>query len=268
MHKPTITKLCDVKKTKPEFYLENFLPIPKSAITLLSANGGSGKTFLAIQTALQLVKNMKKAKVLLWLSEDDKGIVKYRTELIIKSILDNSYTDINIDIIDDMPEHLEPQNKDIYKDIFAPYNLIIIDPLIAFYGGDENSNTQARFFMNMLNDIARKNIQSVLIIHHSTKPSKDKEVNTRGAGAFVDACRLAYEITSIEDETSIKRVNITKDNYGVKQLINADFKDIKILPYDSNFVKIEYENNCNEVLDKNGVPYSKTNKARSVMEFI
>ncbi len=266
MQKPIITKLKAVQKTKPEFYIQDFLPIPKSAITMLSASGGSGKTFLSIQLALQLVKNLPNSKVLLWLSEDDKGIVKHRTELIINSILDDSFSIENIDIIDDMPYHLDINNFNDYKDIFAPYNLVIIDPLIAFYGGQENDNSQARYFMNLLNKIARTNLQSILIIHHSTKATKEQESRTRGASAFVDAVRLSYEITNIENETSIKRINIIKDNYGVSKIINADFKDIKILPFDSSYVKVEYEDNIPR--DKYGVPYSETNKARSVMEFI
>ena len=254
MLNPTIFKLSEVKKIKPDFYIKDFLPVPKSAITLISANGGTGKTFLSIQMALQLTNQLSNAKVLLWLSEDDKGIIKHRTELIQKTILNSDFKDDNIDIIDDMPEHIDISNFSVFKEIFQPYNLVVIDPLIAFYGGDENNNAQARHFMNLINRIARENKQSILIIHHSTKSTKEQESRTRGAGAFVDACRLAYEITNIEDETSIKRVNITKDNYGVKQILNSDFKDIKILPFDSSFVKIEYEEK----------PYL----ARSVMEFI
>lgn len=232
---PKPKPLIEVEQKKPEFYLEDFLPIPKSALTMLSAPGGSGKSFLSIQLAIRLAQN-EKSKILLWLSEDPSGLTKHRAEEILNKIPSVGNHLRNIDIIDDMPQHLTHQNYKSYKELFTPYSLIVLDPLIAFYGGEENSNTQARYFMNMLNKIARDNMQSFIIVHHSTKANKDQESKSRGAGAFVDAVRLSYEIRVIEDSTLLREVAVTKDNFGVRQII-GESKKVTVLPYEVVYVK-------------------------------
>jgi replicative DNA helicase len=258
-----ILKLDDVEPKAAEFYLKDFLPLPKKAITMLSANGGSGKTFLAIQLALKLSSEGK--KVLLWLSEDDKGIVKHRSKMIKDRVLKNSDIDSsNIDIIDEMPPHLNTKNYKELEELFCKYNVVVLDPLIAFFGGEENNNSQARFFMNLLNKIAKINLQSILLIHHSTKPSKDNAARTRGAGAFIDAVRLSYEIQNIDDDdvdNNKKRVAITKDNYGIKHIVNADYVDVDVLPFDVQIIndfsknpgKIDTVFNANVKKEKQGV---------------
>ncbi len=232
---PKPKPLIEVEQRKPEFYLKDFLPIPKSALTMLSAPGGSGKSFLSIQLAIRLAQN-ENCKILLWLSEDPSGVTKHRAEEILNKIPDVGNHLRNIDIVDDMPQHLTHQNYMEYKELFIPYNLIVLDPLIAFYGGEENSNTQARYFMNMLNRIARDNMQSFVIVHHSTKANKDQESKSRGAGAFIDTVRLGYEIKTIQENTLEREIIITKDNFGVRQII-GESKKITVLPYEVAFIK-------------------------------
>lgn len=230
MFKIVPKKLIEIEQKKPEFYLEDFMPIPKSALTLLSANGGSGKSFLSIQLAIRLTQD-EKHKALLWLSEDPAGLSKHRAEEIINKIENVGKHLKNIDIIDDMPPYITEANYNHFKELFLPYNLIVLDPLIAFFGGEENSNSQARFFMNMLNKMVRENKQSFLIIHHSTKGTKEQESRSRGASAFIDAVRLSYEIKIIENENTKREVVVNKDNFGVKQFF-GESKVIKILPFE------------------------------------
>lgn len=241
---PTPKALLKVEEKRPEFFLENFLPLPKGAITMLSAQGGSGKSFLSIQLAIRLVNQNKNTKALLWLSEDPAWLSKHRAEEILNKIEEVGSDLKDIDIIDEMPQHLNFTNYNKYKELFTPYDLIVLDPLIAFYGGEENNNTQARLFMNLLNKIARDNIQSFLILHHSTKASKEMESRSRGAGAFVDAVRLSYEIKSVETDPNLKEILVIKDNFGVKQII-GEKKEIIVLPYK---IIEEVQNNQNIII--------------------
>ncbi len=39
---------------------------------------------------------------------------------------------------------------ELMKQQLKDFSLIVIDPLIAFFGADENSNADARFFMSLL----------------------------------------------------------------------------------------------------------------------
>lgn len=245
-------RLIQIEPRMPEFYLKDFLPIPKNAITMISAAGGSGKTFLAIQIAIRFVQEeiheFNDSKVLLWLSEDPIGLTRHRADVILSRIPKVGTHFQNVDVIDDMPQHLNLDNFSKYKELFREYDLVVLDPLIAFYGGEENSNSEARFFMNLLNKIARDNRQSFIIIHHA---GKGQEQKSRGAGAFVDAVRLSYEIKIMED--TIKReIVVAKDNYGVKQII-GNSKIINILPYQISFENI--------VDDKQTTQQPKTKKS-------
>lgn len=245
-HFPIPKPLVQCNAKKPEFFLEDFLPIPKNALTLLSANGGSGKTFLAIQLGIKAAQE-KNMKILLWLSEDPSSIIKWRAEELLNKLRIGTHLN-NIDIIDEMPQHLNIDNYNEYDKLFKPYNIIVLDPLIAFFGGEENSNTQARYFMNMLNKMAKDNLQSFIIIHHSTKGNKEEAAKTRGAGAFIDAVRLVYEINSIENSL-YRDIVVKKDNYGVKEIIKGNSKQIKVFPYE---VVYEEKEKAKEEFKKSG----------------
>ncbi len=225
-----IQKLVEVDPKEPEFYLPDFMPIPKSATTFISAVGGTGKTFLAIQLAARAVQKNNTVKALVWFSEDPAGLIKHRAEAVLNKIKSAGLNHLNnIDIIDDFPEPITKANAAEYQELFAPYNIVFLDPLIAFFGGEENSNSQARQFMGKVNQIAIQNLQSIVFLHHGTKPTKEQESRARGAGAFVDAVRLAYEIKDIEGEPANKEIIITKDNYGVKRIFGESQK-IQVLP--------------------------------------
>lgn len=234
--------LKDVVAKQPEFYLEGFLPIPRCAVTMLASVGGLGKSLLCIQIAIRMAKQNN--KVLLWLSEDSEAISKFRAIEISKYIPDCKSDLSNIDICDEMPIHLEDKNFDKFKSSFKQYDLIILDCLIAFYGGDENNNSEARYFMNLLNKIVKENSQSIVVVHHSTKPNMNGESKSRGASAFKDATRLTYELKlpkSNDKYMSMRELFIDKDNYGVKNIIGSDTLSIKVIP--NKLSKIVVNNN-------------------------
>jgi len=131
-----------------------------------------------------------------------------------------------------------------------------------FFGGEENSNTHARAFMNTLNEWVSKENKTLILIHHSKKPGNESNDDSkiRGAGAIVDASRLSYEVKSIslknyvddyrfftgsrynafapkisENDTSSdnyhlamdaimthRRILIAKDNLGVRMFMKND----------------------------------------------
>lgn len=224
----------EIRAEKAKFLCEHFVPLCECALTMISANGGKGKSFLALQIALQLALKEKK-KSLLWLSEDSKSTSKHRMEELLKHTIKTSAKILSfIDICDEIPPALNELNIKYYAEIFKPYDLIIMDPLIAFYNNDENNNAQARVFMNGLNFIARENHQSILITYHSTKQNANEASKSRGASAFVDAVRLAYELDFTSDfkNKEERLLKITKDNLGlrVKKEWESGHKIINVLP--------------------------------------
>lgn len=232
---PTPRKAGEITPKAPEFYTKNWLPIPKSAVSMLTAPGGAGKTFFAIQVACQIIKEKAGRKVLLWLSEDPAGQSRKRLDDVLSKILfvkdAKQYLD-NIEIIgsDSQTPHITIDNLSDFQKMIEGYAVVIIDPLIAFYAGEENNNSEARSFMNMFTHTAQKQMQSIIFIHHHSKGTKETKGTTRGAGAFVDAVRAVYELEIIEDSRE-RKLNVTKDNWGVKMHIRSG-SEFTVLPFE------------------------------------
>ena len=109
--------------------------------------------------------------------------------------------------------------------------LIVIDPLIAFFGADENSNADARFFMSLLNKWCVDENKTIILIHHHSKSNGTSKSSARGASAFIDACRMHYIIEKVENDSRSRKVIIDKTNH-----FSNDKKDYIIKLFD---VKVE-----------------------------
>ena len=231
---------------KPDFILKDFIPLPSGAVTMISSKGGSGKSALALQIALR-ASNCK-IKTLAWLSEDPDYTTKYRLEKI------SEFTEITIhdeylNITDQIPfQILQKKDKAVninplfydFKVACKDFQIIIIDPLIAFYGGNENDNGEARQFMDLLSEWAKKTGKAIILIHHPTK-YLDASV-ARGASAFVDAVRAHYSVDRSKDDDRKVIVKIEKDNWGIKTFFEKE-KLIQI--FKDNYDKQSNEDNKN-----------------------
>jgi replicative DNA helicase len=244
----------NVENRDVEFILEDFLPLPKKAVTLLSAKGGAGKSWLVLQLALRYINQYPDKKVFAWLSEDPDFATKKRANKILNEILLAKFNDINHQNYNNFsylgsetrPFHFidyDFKNKKInnlfYKLKYSlrNYEFIILDPLIAFFGGDENSNSQAREFMNLLTEWADKENKAILVVHHNNKSMSG---GIRGASAFVDAVRLHYELLINENKekdeeadeevlpAGYRNIKIQKDNWGVERILGKKEIEIKI----------------------------------------
>ena len=261
----TINKnsVINIAAKEPEFYCKQWLPIPKGTITMISAPGGTGKTWLIVQLALRFILENPNKKVFLWLSEDLESIIKHRMSDICESILnvnlDNRF--INIHTSDSFPTPLIERSKGTskmssrfnqIKAELKDYDLVVFDPLLAFYGGDENDNSEARIFMQPFMNWAKNTNKSIIFLHHSAKSIVQNSSNkSRGAGAFVDASRVCYEMNKIykkdnqtleNTKSHLRDIKLSKDNYGaIKHLKNFN-NTRQITPYDSSkyFIEIEF----------------------------
>jgi replicative DNA helicase len=238
----------EIKESEAEFWCKNWLPIPVGVATSIDGIGGTGKGWLALQLALRLAQEGKRSY--LWFSEDVAGIVKMRYNLIKKDIMFGNLDDLDkyIDISDRPPlfllENDRYGNSRISDKFYAvrreldEYDMVLFDPLLAFYGGDENNNSQARLFMQPFMNWAMGRKKAIIFLHHSKKDGG----GFRGAGAFMDAMRSAYEITThyikkdgknIPDPSKLhlKQIRLVKDNYGaslhIKHLVDRHITPAK-----------------------------------------
>jgi replicative DNA helicase len=233
----------EIEEADTEYYLKTWLPIPKESVALITAPGGVGKTFLVIQMAMRIALEEKK-RIFLWLSEDKLSKTKKRMQMIAKEILktDIAYFDKYITITNSAPFHFinkpnsysSEHNSKFYdlKRLLDAYDIVFFDPLIAFYGGIENDNADARFFMQPLTQWCEERNTTICLIHHSPKGT----IGSRGGGAFVDAVRLHYGIDNILDENDehiqkeSRNVHVLKDNDDVLQFLKKDVVSRQLFP--------------------------------------
>lgn len=191
-----IKNSSDIISEKPEFLIPNILPIQKNEINIISSKGGVGKSILALYLLLK-IKEEHNLKVFGYFSEDSLGITKNRIDLINKS----QYQNINIDIIgretrpnsflsyNEMGNFIPSPFFQQFKLTMKKYNIIVIDPLLPFLITNENSNIEARAFMNLFNEWTAEEDKTFIFLHHH-----NKEDNLRGATDFVNAARIHYKI--------------------------------------------------------------------------
>ncbi len=227
-----------------EFVCKNWLPFPKRAVSLVTAGGGVGKSFLLLQAAMKMIED-DKLKVFMWLSEDPIELSKFRFEMIANKVLHKPldlYND-SLHIAGSDSETLlflqEDRNKVSvngvfyqFKNMLSEYDVIILDPLIAFFGGDENNNTHARQFINLFTRWATVEGKTIIFIHHGSKNTSQ----SRGASAFVDAVRLVYQLEVIKNsegnqvEDHMRSVILAKDNNGAKKYLGGYQVKRKVFP--------------------------------------
>jgi len=116
------------------------------------------------------------------------------------------------------------------REAWKGLDFVIIDPLIAFFSGNENDNAQAKQFMSILTSIATQNDQAILVLHHQTKQDQEGNSTTRGASAFVDAVRILYSLKYDKDKGK-HIIKLEKDNLNAKKFLGVEF-EIKAIPFD------------------------------------
>lgn len=265
----------NVMPETPVFFLEKELPIQKNEITMLTAGGGSGKSFVALWTAAKLVERHN-LKVFAYLSEDSVGITRKRFDTIKRA--NYKLEDVEIDYAgkEKRPKPFlvkqggtfEPSNYlEDFKALLKNYDVIILDPLIAFILEDENDNVEARAILGELNEWCENENKTIIVIHHNNKDGR-----MRGASAFVDAIRIHYEIENpaVADKNHDKESTKTY-NYRTARMLKTNHfpagagTEFKIPLFAGNF-EISYENEFGAAEVVNYEMPDAENKGRSYEE--
>jgi len=232
-----IKSFSDFQKKETEFFCKNWIPIPRGAISLFTGKGGGSKTMASLQLLIRFLNENPEKKAFAWFSEDSEGVLQSRGEQICemlqidKSVLERLKAIENSEAVPHFTnfEKKASMTEEFYaiKHALKPYDLVVLDPLIAFFSGNENDNAQARFFMNHLNSWVVQQNKAMVIIHHH---SKDRENGgaARGASAFVDAVRLQYTITGDTEDNRMAIFEIVKDNWGVKSVMGGVKKKVQV----------------------------------------
>jgi|GEM_PF-6267799 len=227
-----VKKFNQIEDKERAVITKDLIPFVVGTTSIIAGEGGIGKSSISLKIAIEYAYEERK-NVLLWLSEDSLTETKRRFKTICQNErIDESDVVEYIDVTNKEPfptiirENREYiTNSEFYKfkkEVLDKYKLVILDPLIAFLGVEENSNSETRQVLNKYNAITneREDI-SIIFVHHT-----NKEGGVRGGSTIRDSVRLVYLMEKITKNR--RRFKIEKDNYNIKKEINADHIEIDL----------------------------------------
>jgi RecA-family ATPase len=218
--------------------------IPANQVTILSGNGGDGKSLLALQLAIAVVTEtgwigyMPELGTVLYASAEDDpdeihrrvaAIVEGREDLLLGSmggfnVIDLSATDAVLaapgargGILVSTP--LFDQIKS--KVLELRPSLLVIDALADVYGGDENIRGQVRQFISLLRQIALEHRVTVLLIAHPSLSGMATGSGTSGSTGWSNSVRSRlYLEPAVGDDGEanpyLRKLTVMKSNYAAK----------------------------------------------------
>jgi len=211
--------------------------LPEGTVTLLSANGGVGKSNVSLQLAVSMAHGMSlfdvqasSSRVLVLSGEDEARTVHFRVANICADMgVDMASLAGRLDVYD-----LTNQDCVLWRDgsptermqwladvtVRSKASVVIIDNASDVFADNENDRTAVRGFMRCLNLIARETRAAVLLLAHVDKASVrmgaglDSNTTFSGSTAWNNSARSRWAM--VRDEQSVL-LRHEKCNFGPLQ---------------------------------------------------
>lgn len=212
--------------------------IPSRQVTLLSGDGGTGKSLLAYQIGIAgalgvetIGLNPAEGGVLYLAAEDDEEELIRRGHDIL-SAMGHTFADLK-DRMRVMPMaglsaelvHINPERRiertslagkveEIVKE-FDPI-LLILDTSADVFGGDEINRVQVRYFVSMLRRLAMDHDMAVLLLSHPSVAGMTTGTGLSGSTAWNNSVRARLYLTADRDDDDLRILKGMKSNYARK----------------------------------------------------
>ncbi|WP_305862491.1 AAA family ATPase [Helicobacter cholecystus] len=209
---------------KIEFLIEGVLP--KKLITIIYANGGSGKSFLSLALAQRLKKSVLVKKIVYIDLDNPLNVLVERN---IENLIDCKLTYIHRSSLSNTtPMELlcaieEKALGNAYEGV-----VFILDSLRNFT--DIDNDSRAMRLMNALMNI-REAGGSILCLHHSNKDGR----NFKGSNHIHNSADCMFELSRIEGLNLL--ITPTKERVGLKkQALSIDPMSLEMSEVDEKIV--------------------------------
>ncbi len=217
--------LANTQPEPTEWRLEGWLP--EGTVTLLSANGGVGKSNLSLQLGVALAQGMplfdlatKPSKVLILSGEDEARTVHFRVANICQDLgLSMSELRDRLIVYD-----LTQADCVLWRDgavtdrmqwladvtVATGANVVMIDNASDVFASNENDRTEVRGFMRALNLIANVTRAAVLLLAHVDKASVrggaglDSNTTFSGSTAWNNSARSRWAMVRDADNVVLR----------------------------------------------------------------
>jgi RecA-family ATPase len=225
-------------KAIPErnWYIEGM--IPGRQVTLLSGDGGTGKSLLAYQVGIAGALGIetiglepRPGRVIYLAAEDDEDELIRRGHDILRPT-GHSFADLR-DKMRIMPMaglnaelmYINPDRQPVFSDMatkveelvktFEP-ELLILDTSADLYGGDENNRVHVRFFVTRLRKLAMDHNVAVLLLSHPSVAGMQSGSGTSGSTAWNNSVRSRLYLTADKEDDDLRVLKGMKANYSAK----------------------------------------------------
>jgi len=257
---PAMMPVADIDATRPRTLLrcagESGAVLTSGEVCLLSGAGGVGKSTAALQVAFALASGDESACGLTFTDADHDDrptgapVVYASAEDAAWAIKRSARRMASRRGDGDLPRHLH--HVDLCGCVlFAPagtaYNepptvtadwralwnyvaavkarLVVIDPVMAVYAGNENRAVEVRMFVSALVKAAREHNCGVLLLAHSTKAARGRDADpfdaghVAGSASWTDGVRGALTMDWPRDDDEVggdddRVLRVLKANYG------------------------------------------------------
>jgi hypothetical protein len=229
-----LSSFKDVEIRRRKWIVPNY--IPDGTVTMLSGDGGIGKSLIAKQLAVaralarEWIGLMPEPGRTLMLScEDDEDELLRRIDSIRKfhgAEWDDLDDFLPIDLVGEdsilgllKQGIIEPtpmyRSLDVTMGDFKP-GLTILDVLADLFCGDERVRTQARQFVNLLKALCRRHRQAILLLAHPSLTGMNSGTGTSGSTDWSNAVRsrLYFHAKDGAVNENVRTLQGKKANYS------------------------------------------------------
>ncbi len=213
--------------------------VPQTTVTLLSGDGGTGKSLLALQLAVAVAgktgwigKPVSNGRVIFLSAEDDDEELHRRLQDILRAE-DRDYDDLTgitlrslagEDALLAVETKIALMKSTLFEELDkraaeeAP-DLIVIDPLADVYPASENDRAKVRQFVGILRGLAIKRRCAVLVLSHPSLTGLNSGSGMSGSTAWHNSVRSRLYLSRItnegyETDPDARVLTTKKANYG------------------------------------------------------
>jgi predicted ATP-dependent serine protease len=183
--------------------------VPEGSVVMFSGDSGSGKSSLVTALAGKIVRQGR--RVLVLDRENPSNVVQDRLDRL--GVSDGLLLKIWGGWLPQEPP--EPGSAMVLNWVRTtdPKPLVVVDSLIAFHGGGENSSTDTRAFMRQLRAISDLG-GTVVVLHHNGKSDSAKDY--RGSSDFKAAIDVGFHVTNWSQDArlDVLRLRCFKSRHG------------------------------------------------------
>lgn len=212
-----VSRLQEIETKPVQWQIKDILI--ENAITLISGQPGSFKTWLALELGLCVASGRKAfgvfetqvpGRVLFYNAEDDPStITKCRLEAMMrgKGVKDLAAEKLEFLFITEVSFYLDnkkhQEQLDKTLEAYKP-SLLILDPFRNLHVQNENQSTDIVPILNFLREMNRKHSTAIIIVTHDKKPSGDsnerRASRMRGSNAL-EGFRDSYFMLDAEGDS-------------------------------------------------------------------